>query len=282
METLSAIDSHMSDFDGQAYCIGSRLVLGHGQAALTRHPFSFIFPRGALTAVVGPNGAGKTTLLRAILGEEALLSGAIRLFSLQIDVKQLLPKELARYVAFVPQEHSFPPDATLNQLLQLAYLPRMGLFGRLPAESDREICELLSLFSLEKLQHRPLKSLSTGERQKAFLGRALLQRPRLLILDEPTNHLDPGAVHAFWTLLLSRREKCPLDILVSTHDLSFVRAHCEWVCALKEGELFFNGPNHEFFEAQRPAELFGIPWEGVGPMAARTSRALPFWNELSD
>lgn len=241
------------------FCSGKNVALGYAEYPVTESPFAFAFPSGHLTALVGPNGAGKTTLLRAILGEPVLLSGEISLFSSHTSVGRWVPKELAECLAFVPQEHTYPADLTLLQFLRLAYLPRMGLFGKAPLSSSQEISELMAFFSMEKLVHRPLKLLSMGERQKAFLALSLLRHPRLLILDEPTNHLDPGAVHSFWKLLLERQATRPFDILVSTHDLHFVREHCRWICALKNGNLFYNGPSEVFWLNEKEKELFGIP-----------------------
>lgn len=218
---------------------------------------AFAFPRGAITALIGHNGAGKTTLLRAILGEPVLRSGDIFIGPDCRSVRTMRPADFAREIAFVPQEHVYPPDLRLRDMLALALLPRLGMFGRRTPEHDAEIERVIASFALEKLADRPLRRVSTGERQRAFLARALLQRPRLLLLDEPTNHLDPAAVAAFWETLLTKREELGFDVLASTHDLAFVEKHCAWVAALKNGALVYSGETSALWSSGKLADIFG-------------------------
>ncbi len=217
-------------------------------------PISLELPSGKVTALIGRNGAGKTTLLRAVLGERALASGDIRIGDSSIS--SLSPRDFARSVAFVPQEHVYPADMKLADMLALAFLPRLGML-KSPSEKDLgEVTGMLHAFSLSKLAERPLKRLSTGERQRAFLARALLQQPKLLLLDEPTNHLDPAAVGAFWESLVAKRKELGFDVLVSTHDLGFVKKHCGWVCALEAGKVAYSGETSDFFSSGVVEKLF--------------------------
>ncbi len=231
-------------------------ILSYGKEPQTPEPLSFSLPGGAITALIGRNGSGKTTLLRAVLGERVLVSGDIVLAD-GMSVRSLKPGDFARAVAFVPQEHVYPADLRLRDLLALAFLPRLGMFGRPTAAHLAEVEGMLASFALTPLAARPLKALSTGERQRAFLARALLQRPRLLLLDEPTNHLDPAAVAAFWESLLERRAAQSFDVLVSTHDLGFVKRHCGWLCALSGGKLAYCGSSEPYFASGKIDELFG-------------------------
>ena len=101
-----------------------------------------------------------------------------------------------------------------------------------------------------------MDGISSGERQKAFLARAVLQNPKVLFLDEPTNHLDPFAVESFWTNLLSARRKNSFEVLVTTHDLEFIRAHADWVYALSQGKPVFDGETKSFFERDWPKKIY--------------------------
>src|SRR4029078_4609649 len=93
---------------------GSEIVLGYENGKpLSSKPFSFSFPRNTLIGLVGRNGSGKTTLLRSFLGEPVLLSGII--------------EGVTDKVAFVPQEHVYPPHLRLNEMLRLAFLPKAGV-----------------------------------------------------------------------------------------------------------------------------------------------------------
>ncbi len=231
------------------------LRLGAGDWRLTPEPLSFQLPTGKITALVGRNGAGKTTLLKALLGEPVIQSGYLSLAGL--DAKTASYADRARTIAFVPQEHEFPGQATVYTILKIAFLPRMGLWGKLPEGAGSEIERALDAFGLSSLKERRLSSLSTGERQRAFLARALLQKPKVLILDEPTNHLDPAAVRAFWKTLLSEARDRRLELLVSTHDLDFLRRQCDFVLALDCGKKVFEGTREDFLSSGMEARLFG-------------------------
>jgi ABC-type Mn2+/Zn2+ transport system ATPase subunit len=225
------------------FCYGKKIVVGFGKNRLSNFPFDFEIPRGKLTALIGPNGAGKTSLLKAMLGEQKLVEGEIHLAGTQ---------------SYVPQENRFPPGIRLKDFLRLAFLKDAGLFGQLPVGDHPSIVEKIEQFGLSALKDRTLETLSTGERQRAFLARAVLQGADVLLLDEPTNHLDPGGTNRFWADLLTARRQKPFEILVSTHDLSFVKKYCDWVCAVKNGAVIFSGPSAECFAAKLPAELFGL------------------------
>lgn len=238
-----------------SFCEAQSLCLGSGPWRLTPEPLDFSIPKGKVAALIGRNGAGKTTLLKALLGEPLLLSGQLSVGGL--DVKTASYADRARTLAFVPQEHEFPGDVGVEALLRMAYLPRMGMWGGLPEAAPREIGDALHTFGLAGLRSRRLADLSTGERQRAFLARAVLQRPKVLVLDEPTNHLDPAGVRVFWKTLLERSRAEGLDLLVSTHDLEFLRTHCDYVLALEGGRKAFAGTRQAFLENGVEARLFG-------------------------
>jgi len=240
------------------FCQAREVTLGYRRDRLLGNPLSFRLPTGKAVALLGPNGAGKTTLLKALMGERVLQSGELTYRGFSAAVHRLSPRALADFLAIVPQEHDYPSHLPLVEFLKLAYLPRVGLLGKLPASDSPEIAALLDAFGLHPLSHRPLGELSTGERQRAFLARALLQQPKVLLLDEPTNHLDPGAVFTFWQLLAQARLRHGFDVVISTHDLEFARRHCDWVLALKQGAIFYAGEAADFWSADHLHALFGI------------------------
>lgn len=218
---------------------------------------SFALPQGKLVALLGRNGAGKTTLLRRLLGDFDKPTGVIRLGHEMKDTREISAADLAHLVAFVPQEHTFPGDIKLGDLLRLAYLPRMGWWGKLPVGAEEEIKESLARFRLAPLAGRRLRHLSTGERQRAFLARAILQKTELLFLDEPTNHLDPAGSAEFWEILDGERKRRGLHGVISTHDLSFVKKHCDWVLALEEGRLLYEGSAEKFWRGGHLERVYG-------------------------
>lgn len=216
----------------------------------------FEVPESKFIAVLGPNGSGKTTLLRTLIGEQKPIAG--RLDLLGQNSIELRPADLSTLVSYVPQEHEYPLNLHVVDLLRYAFLPQKGWFDRLPDADDPRIAHVVTQFRLEGLSDRPLFRLSTGERQRAFLARACLQEPRVLILDEPTNHLDPGGVSAFWNVLKTIQVAQRLSVLMSTHELQMVQTHCDWVLAIKPDGVLFNGPSETFFEKNLPQTLYGL------------------------
>ncbi len=231
-----------------AFCVAKNIVLGHEKGKPLHVsdggvpvPISFTLPAGQITAVVGPNGAGKSTLLNAFLNEPPLIGGSLFVNSLPQTIQDTSVRTLSEIMAVVTQESTYPEDLLLVDLWRLAYLNKVGVWGRLPSRESEVFRTYFGRFKLADKALKPLRRLSTGERQKAFLALALLQEPQVLLLDEPTNHLDPPSTQDFWEALSQQQHERPIDVLVSTHDLSFVRKYADHVLALKEGKLEYEG-----------------------------------------
>lgn len=172
-------------------------------------PLNFEFKRGKVNLLVGKNGAGKTTLLRALLREPVVKSGKV----------EFPPTESLSYL---PQEPIFPDHLKVRDLLRLAFLGRTDLFGRLPKSAEENIDRELDWFGLTPLKDRPLGELSSGERQKAFLARTLLQPAQVILLDEPTNHLDADITDRFWERIAELPGR-GVEVIASTHDREIIR-----------------------------------------------------------
>lgn len=217
-------------------------------------PFQFAVPPGGLTALLGANGSGKSTLLRACLGERVLFQGHIYY---QGETRALSAAPLATFrdrISILPQEAPYPHDIRVEDYLRLSML-----FVNRDARSRAEegLRKWSERLQLQALLHRPMRSLSSGERQRAFLTRAILKPCELLLLDEPTNHLDPLAVMQIWETLAEIKHELPGGVVLSTHDLRFARKYADWIVALKQGRLIYCGPSDAFF-ARYVEDTFGV------------------------
>ena len=154
-----------------------------GQPVLEK--VSFTARGGTCLAILGPNGAGKSTLLRCIDRLLVPTSGSIRMDGR--EVADMKPGELARRVAFVPQEPVFA-DATVFDAVLLGRRPCF----RWEAGADDLLAveKTLTKLGLAPLALRPVEQLSGGERQRVAIARALVSQPQVLLLDEPTSNLD--------------------------------------------------------------------------------------------
>lgn len=206
--------------------------------------WDFSIQENSVVALIGPNGSGKTTVLRAVLGENVLLNGGVYVDSFENPVHLWNCREVSKVFSYLPQEPSFDPYQTILNHLQLAFIPELGLLRRGGSAYQERLNQVMGDFGLVKLQKKTLSELSTGERQRVFLARVLLQNSQIVLLDEPTNHLDPEGVEMFWSLL--KRNRGEKTVLIATHDLAQIEKNCNQVLALSSGSLLFSGDVNEF------------------------------------
>lgn len=171
---------------------------------------------GESLAIVGPSGCGKTTLLNIAGTLDRPDSGWVHLAGR--EVARLPEPELARLrareIGFVFQGHHLLPHLTV---LENVLLPTLAQERRVPAEVWNRAHSLLERVGLsERHQHRPAE-LSGGEKQRAALVRALINRPRLLLADEPTGALDHAAAVALAQLLAELNREQGVTLIVVTH-----------------------------------------------------------------
>lgn len=145
--------------------------------------------QGDVLSLVGQNGCGKTTLLKILLGIFKS-NGEIKILSKNIN--EYKNKELAKLISYVPQTHQIPFDYTVFDVVLMGRLAHIGLFSNYSLK-DKEI----ALKALEKVGIGPLKDniyskISGGERQLAFIARALTQESKIIFMDEPVTGLDYG------------------------------------------------------------------------------------------
>jgi len=222
----------MLEIKGLSCGYGKRIVL---------HGVSFQIKRGEFVGIIGPNGSGKTTLLRAIDGLLHPSEGTIFLEGRRIH--QMARRSLAQKVAVVTQSPEAAPPFSIEEFVLLGRIPHWGRFQLLETEGDLTIAEqAMVLTGIASLQERRMGELSGGERQLAFLARALAQEPRLLLLDEPTAHLDIGHQVQIMDLLRQLNREQSLTIAVVLHDLTLAGLYCERLILLHRGRLRKIGP----------------------------------------
>jgi iron complex transport system ATP-binding protein len=192
---------------------------------------------GELLLLAGRNGAGKTTLLRAAAGLVRPAAGRVELAGRALA--SYSRRELARQVAFVPQETGVPFPFSAGQLVLLGRTPHLGL---LTFESKADVAAAeaaLARLGLEALTDRSVLELSAGERQLVHLARALAQEAQVLLLDEPTAHLDL-AHRALVLGCLRELAREGRAVLVVSHDLA-AAGHANRVAFLADGRILAAG-----------------------------------------
>ncbi|MGN6274357.1 MAG: ABC transporter ATP-binding protein [Solirubrobacterales bacterium] len=187
-------------------------------------------PKGS-TAIVGPSGAGKSTLLRLLNRLADPDRGEIAYRGRPLDSYE--PLALRREVSLVPQLPALLAGTVESNLRYAAELA-----GE-PLDLDRT----LALAGLEpSFAGRDVSKLSVGEQQRAMLGRALAQRPAVLLLDEPTSALDHAARDTIEAALAELRCELEISIVLVSHDPEQARRLSDWVLRLESGRLVGCGP----------------------------------------
>jgi lipoprotein-releasing system ATP-binding protein len=171
---------------------------------------------GESLAITGPSGSGKSTLLHILGTLERPSAGRIEI--LGHDPSTYSERELARFrnqeLGFVFQHHHLLPKYSV---LENVLIPTLATSTSSPGKMETWGRELLGRVGLgHRLAFRPAQ-LSGGEKQRAAVARALIQRPSLLLCDEPTGNLDPKTAHEVLDLLLELHREGQGALIVVTH-----------------------------------------------------------------
>jgi len=193
----------------------------------------FTVAAGGTTALLGGNGAGKTTTLSMLLGLLIPSSGRI----------EVLGEDLLRHRFRVLGRMNFSsPYVDLPQ--RLTVFQNLNVYAHLYGipRSRRRIDELADQLDLAGLLKRPYGSLSSGQRTRVGLAKALLNRPALLLLDEPTASLDPDTADRVRTYLTAYQRDTGATLLMASHNMAEVERMCDDVLMLRGGHIVDRGP----------------------------------------
>jgi urea transport system ATP-binding protein len=212
-------------------------------AAMALRGVSLTAETGQVTAVLGRNGVGKTSLMRAIVGQQPISKGAIRLGGQ--DISRLAPYDRARSgVAFVPQGREIFPLLTVKENLETGFAPCRRADRYVPAE----IYDLFPV--LKDMLHRRGGDLSGGQQQQLAIGRALVTRPRLLVLDEPTEGIQPSIIKDIGRAILYLRSKGEMAIVLVEQYFEWARDLCDTYAVMDRGQVVEAGPRSGMVESE--------------------------------
>jgi iron complex transport system ATP-binding protein len=217
------------------------------------------FERGAFTAVLGANGAGKTTLLRGIAGLRAPAEGSIRIDG--IDVHALPATQRALRVAMIAADEVVLEGLTVREVVATGRFPHHRWWEWNERPHDREaVARALDDVDLVDFARRPIETLSSGERQRAWIALGLAQETPVLLLDEPTSHLDVRAAHDVLRLL---RGLCASGktIVCVLHDVNEAAAFADRVALIGDGGIIAAGTCDAVLERTNLERAYGIAME---------------------
>ena len=176
-------------------------------------------PAGGCGAIVGPNGSGKSTLMRMLAGYVWPTSGTVRVLGHKLG--EFPVAELRRAVAIVESLglYSFDEGITVRQVVCTGFFGSLTLAYDEPTRAQLQHCDqLLAQFHIFPRRDQAFFTLSTGERMRTLLARALVNQPKLLLLDEPSNGLDlPTRESLLSTLTHLRSLPNPPAVVMVSH-----------------------------------------------------------------
>jgi sodium transport system ATP-binding protein len=201
---------------------------------------------GEIFGLLGPNGAGKTTTLRIICTLLAPDTGSVEV--LGFDTRSA-PEEVRRRVGVVTADIGVYPRLSARE--NIKYFAELS--GVLDGELDRRVDAVLTRLDMASFANQRAESLSSGQKQKVAIARAIVHDPEVLMFDEPTSNLDVLASREIRGFMVESRGrgKC---VIFSTHVLHDAERLCDRVTILHEGSVVATGPTADVRGAHRDLE----------------------------
>jgi iron complex transport system ATP-binding protein len=206
-------------------------------------PVSLNVEAGQLVCLVGPNGSGKTSLLHALARIGApqgrvLIDGR--------DPERLGPSQRQQLLTYLPAGRDTRWPIHVRDLV------------RLGVRNDAKVDWVIDALELTPLLDRPADRLSTGERSRAMIARALAPMPRLMLLDEPTANLDPLWQLKIMELLTRLSRDNDVTVLLAMHDLSLAARYADRLIVMQEGRIAGDGAPGDLLASEVIPTVFGI------------------------
>lgn len=226
------------------------LVFGYDEKNILKD-ISLTIRNYKMVGIIGPNGSGKSTLLKCIY--RVLKPKGTILF----DGKNLNDysfRESAQKMAVVAQHNDSSFDFNVLEMVLIGRSPHKKFMEQENHQDIEMAYEALRTVDMEDFANRSFSSLSGGEKQRIVLARALVQNTQCLILDEPTNHLD--IKHQLHFMQVAK--DLDATVISAIHDLNIATMYCDYIFALKDGEILDYGIPEKIINEDIIHKLYGV------------------------
>ena len=195
---------------------------------------NFTINKGSIVGLLGPNGCGKTTTIGMMLGLIKPTSGTVFINGLNIENENNRTKILEK-VNFISPYVELPKKLTVEENLKV--------YGKLYGVNNLQdkISNLMKQLNLFELKKRKTGELSSGQKNRVALAKALINEPEILLLDEPTASLDPDVGDYIRTYIENFSSKKNATILLASHNMNEVERLCNEVMMMKNGKIIDKG-----------------------------------------
>ncbi|WP_178019157.1 ABC transporter ATP-binding protein [uncultured Paenibacillus sp.] len=213
---------------------------------------SILVKNQQFVGLIGPNGCGKSTLLKSIYKSLVPQKGTV--FLDDMDVLKTSEKKVSQRLGVVGQFNEMNFDLTVQQMVMLGRTPHKKMLESDKQEDYAIVEEALRRTNLLDYRDRSYLSLSGGEKQRVILARTIAQQPKFMILDEPTNHLDIR----YQLEILSCVKDLKVGVLAALHDLEMAAHYCDYLYAIKNGEVYAHGTPDQVLTPETIEALYQI------------------------
>ncbi|MBN6065542.1 Fe(3+) dicitrate ABC transporter ATP-binding protein FecE [Aggregatibacter actinomycetemcomitans] len=235
----------------------NNLQLGY-QDKIIVQDLSLDFPHNQIIALIGPNGCGKSTTLKAIARLLKPRTGKIT--HKGKDIWQSPPKEYAKALSFLPQQHLVPEGIKVRELIAYGRSPYLNLWGKLNDKDEALVAWSMEQTHTTELADRLVSDLSGGQQQRVFLAMTLAQDAELVLLDEPTTYLDLNRQAELMGMMRQMQQNGKTVITV-LHDLNQACRYCDYLVVLKDGNLMAKGTPDEVMSEALLKTVFDLDVE---------------------
>ena len=215
--------------------------------------------RGSVHAVIGPNGSGKSTLARLLAGQLWPTDGDALLADQE---GTLVPAGMLRSMVRIVQPSAtldFEKELTVRQIVLTGFFGTLGVYDRPTGTMLRRAAVVMRTMGIEKLIDSQYGLLSTGEKVRTLIARAMVVRPAMLILDEPTNGLDLLArEQVLMTLGRMAKSSRGTTMLIITHHVEELPPQTRGVLLLSRGRAVAQGSLKEVLCARVLGKAYGV------------------------
>ena len=219
-------------------------------------------PAGACCAILGPNGSGKSTLTRILAAHLFPTTGQCEVIGGRFGETSL--PELRHRIRLVQPAgpYDVDPELTTREVVETGFFGTLGLYDQITPQIEREAAALLAQVGLSHVIEQKYATLSSGERVRSLIARALAARPRLLLLDEPTSGLDLLAreqVLATVQSLFDRKDRTPPTVVFITHHVEELPPATSHVLLLDNGSAAASGAPGDVLRSDVMSAIYRCP-----------------------
>ena len=193
---------------------------------------NFKINENEIVGLLGPNGCGKTTTIAMILGLLKPTSGQVLINGLDIESHRIA---LLHKMNFISPYIELPKKLTVKQ--------NLIVYGKLYSVQNlnHKIDLLSDTLRLREFLNNITGELSSGQKNRVSLAKALINDPTVLLLDEPTASLDPETGDFIRTFLENYKKEKKISVLLASHNMNEVKRLCNYVLMMKDGVIIDNG-----------------------------------------